>query len=138
MDRIAALSAKRGRLALGALVSLAIALPAVSAFATAQDAPAPAGADAVAAAAAPAALSAEDVAKGRQLFADWSCGACHALADAGGAGSIGPSLDRNGSLSHGFVVDRVTNGQGMMPSFAGQIPDENIDLLGRYIVQAKK
>ena len=127
MDRIAALSAKRSRLALGALAFAAIAVPAASAFATAEDPTA-----------APAPLTAEEVEKGRQVFNDWSCGACHALADAGGAGSIGPSLDGNGSLSHGFVLDRVANGQGMMPSFAGQIPDEDIDLLSRYIVQAKK
>ena len=127
MDRIAALSAKRGRLAIGALAFAAVAVPAASAFASAEDPTA-----------APAALTAEEVTHAREVFNTWSCGACHALADAGGAGSIGPSLDGNGSLSHGFVVDRVTNGAGMMPSFAGQIPEEDIDLLARYIVQAKK
>lgn len=30
---------------------------------------------------------------GRQLFLDAGCGACHALADAGTAGTIGPNLD---------------------------------------------
>ena len=28
--------------------------------------------------------------RGRQLFQDWSCGSCHVLKDAGGAGHVGP------------------------------------------------
>jgi mono/diheme cytochrome c family protein len=115
---------KRTRIALGAATLAIAAVPAVAAFATAPEIA--------------ETLSAEQVTKARQLFADWSCGACHTLADGGGAGGIGPALDGNTRIDHALVVDRITNGSGPMPSFAGQIPDEDIELLANYVVQAKK
>jgi len=104
---------------------------------------APAQANAAAASAAPASapvaghLDADNVKKGRDLFANWSCGACHTLADAGGTGHVGPSFDGNKDLTQSFVVDRVTNGQGAMPAFGGQLTDAEIALLAAYIVQVK-
>jgi mono/diheme cytochrome c family protein len=124
MARFAATGFINGKLALGALAMLAASLPAASGLASAEDPTAP--------------LAAEQVEQGRQLFADWSCGTCHALADAKGTGSIGPALDGNANLSHDFVKDRVTNGQGAMPGFGGQMTDEEIDVLSQYIVHAKK
>jgi cytochrome c6 len=73
------------------------------------------------------------VAAGRELFNTWSCSACHTLTDAGASGAVGPSLD-NPKLTHAFIVGRVTNGQGPMPSFSGQIPDADIGKLADYIV----
>lgn len=73
------------------------------------------------------------VAAGRELFNTWSCSACHTLTDAGSSGAVGPTLD-NPNLTHDFIVSRVTNGQGPMPSFAGQIPDDDIGKLADYIV----
>jgi len=73
------------------------------------------------------------VAAGRDLFNTWSCSACHTLTDAGSSGAVGPSLD-NPKLTHDFIVGRVTNGQGPMPSFGGQIPDADIGKLADYIV----
>jgi mono/diheme cytochrome c family protein len=87
---------------------------------------------------APAKLTDEQVTKGRQLFADNSCGACHTLADGNGGGGIGPSLDNNTQLTHDLIVNRVTNGSGPMPAFGGSIPDPDIDLLARYVLQVKK
>ncbi len=72
---------------------------------------------------------------GMALFNNYACGACHALADAGAAGSIGPSLDRNPRLTKAFAVDVISNGRGAMPSFAGQMSPEEIDQLAEYIVQ---
>ena len=69
------------------------------------------------------------------LFNDYSCGTCHALADANAGGSIGPSLDRNPRLTKDYTVDVIANGRGAMPSFGGQMTDEEIDLLADYIVQ---
>ncbi len=111
------------KLGFGALALAAFAVPAVSAFASAEE-PAPA-------------LTAEQVAKGRQLFTDNGCNACHALADANAAGAVGPSFDGNGNLDKAHVVNIVTNGQGAMPSF-GWLGEEDIDLIASYIVQAKK
>jgi mono/diheme cytochrome c family protein len=70
---------------------------------------------------------------GRELFNTWSCSACHTLTDAGSSGAVGPSLD-NPNLTHDFIVGRVTNGQGPMPSFGGQIPEADIGKLADYIV----
>jgi mono/diheme cytochrome c family protein len=86
-----------------------------------------------------ASASAQEAAKvdreaARELFHAYSCSACHALADAGAGGSIGPSLD-NPSLTRDFVIDRIANGQGAMPSFSGQLSDEEIALLADYIVE---
>ena len=112
------------RFAQAGLIALAVlAVPAASAFASAEQ---PA-----------AALSAEQVEHGRQLFTDWSCGACHALADANAAGSVGPSFDGNPNLDKGHAVQVITNGQGPMPSFSW-LGEEDIDLLAGYIVQVKK
>ena len=87
-----------------------------------------------------ASASAEEIAKvdreaAREVFHAYSCSACHALADAGAGGSIGPSLD-NPTLTRDFVVGRIANGQGAMPAFKGQLADEDIALLADYIVEA--
>jgi mono/diheme cytochrome c family protein len=78
------------------------------------------------------------MAEGRRIFGAFSCGACHVLADADGSGQVGPALDGNAALTHGYVVDIVTNGRGAMPGFGGQMSDEEIALLATYIVQARK
>jgi mono/diheme cytochrome c family protein len=82
-----------------------------------------------------AAAAAATPTAGRELFANWGCGSCHALADAGGTGHVGPSFDGNKNLTEKFVVDRVTNGQGAMPAFGGQMTDEEIATIAAYIVR---
>jgi len=136
-----------------ALPPAAPAAPPPAAVANRQPTPAPAARPAVDAsqvvrpeAAAPeastpapaATLSAATREAGRKLFSDYSCGACHALADAGASGSIGPSLDRNANLTKGFVVTTVSDGRGAMPSFAGQMSDAEIATLADYIVGATR
>lgn len=133
MKGFSTIAGKWGKTGVAVLAAAALAIPAASAFAVAPDAT-----PVVAEAAAEAPLTAEQIETGRQLFQDWSCSACHALADANGHGHIGPSLDGNDTMDKDFVVSRVTNGQGAMPGFGGQMTDEEIDLLGAYIVQAKK
>ena len=86
---------------------------------------------------APAKLSAEQVAKGRQMFTDNGCVACHTLADANAAGTVGPSFDGNPNLDKDHVVAVITNGQGPMPSFSW-LGEQDIDLIASYIVQVKK
>lgn len=113
-----------GKVGLGVLAAAAIAVPLASALASAEETAAPA-------------LTAEQVDKGRKLFVDNSCNQCHTLADAQAQGSVGPSLDGNANLDKAFVVDRITNGAGPMPSF-GWLAAEDIDLLADYVVHAKK
>lgn len=87
---------------------------------------------------APATAPAQDPAvrtAGLKLFNDYSCSACHSLADAKAAGSIGPSLDRNSRLTKDYVVEILTNGRGAMPAFAGQMTDAQLGALAEYIVQ---
>jgi mono/diheme cytochrome c family protein len=83
------------------------------------------------------ALTAEQVAKGRQMFTDNGCVACHTLADAGAAGTVGPSFDGDASLDKDHAIAVITNGQGPMPSFSW-LGDEDIDLIASYVVQVKK
>ena len=88
-----------------------------------------------AAAAAPAASDEARTEKSRELFATAGCNNCHALADAGASGAIGPSLDQNSNLTKPFIIDRVTNGQGPMPAFGGQLSDAEIADLATYIME---
>ena len=69
---------------------------------------------------------------GKEVFASAGCGACHALADAGAAGAVGPDLDE-AKPSVALVVDRVTNGLGAMPSFADQLSEEQITEVANYV-----
>ena len=112
------------KLGLAALALAAAAVPAAGSLAVAPDA-------------APAALTDEQVTKGRTMFTDNGCNACHTLADANAAGSIGPSFDGNPNLDKGQAVNVITNGQGPMPNFAW-LGEEDIDLLAAYIVQVRK
>ena len=122
--RMARIGSKFGnKAALAALGLAVVVVPMASAVATAVDPSAQ--------------LSGEQVAKGRQLFTANGCNACHALADASAAGSIGPAFDGNPNLDKGQVVNVVTNGQGAMPSFSW-LGEEDIDLIASYIVQVKK
>lgn len=120
-----------------AIMSVAIATASIAARLGDQDGAAPAASPAPAAPTAPAADAAKPdaakIEKGRELFAIWGCASCHALADADATGHVGPAFDHNPGLSHAFVVDRVTNGQGPMPSFGGQLTEEEISDLATYI-----
>ena len=73
-----------------------------------------------------------DVARGKALFASAGCGACHTLADAGATGTVGPSLDA-AKPSADLVSARVTNGLGVMPSFAGKLSPQEIADVAAYV-----
>lgn len=88
---------------------------------------------------APAAgLTEAQKAASKVLFSQYSCGACHVLAAAGGNGHIGPSLDGNAALDQAYVKRIIANGQGAMPSFGGMISGDEIDQLAQYIVEVRK
>ena len=75
-----------------------------------------------------------DPAAGKPIFVS-NCGACHTLADAGTGGTVGPNLD-DSQPSLELALDRVTNGQGGMPSFQGTLTDQQIADVSAYVVQA--
>jgi mono/diheme cytochrome c family protein len=74
-----------------------------------------------------------DVAAGKEVFlGDSACGSCHTLADAGTTGTIGPDLDAT-KPSAELVVERVTNGSGVMPPFADSLSEEQIQDVAAYV-----
>jgi cytochrome c6 len=77
-----------------------------------------------------------DPAAGKEVFLGESgCGTCHTLADAGTSGTIGPNLDE-AQPSFELAVDRVTNGQGPMPSFADSLSEQQIRDVAAYVSTA--
>jgi cytochrome c553 len=74
-----------------------------------------------------------DPVAGKEVFLGTSaCGTCHTLADAGTTGTIGPNLDAT-SPSFDKVVERVTEGQGAMPSFADSLTEQQIQDVAAYV-----
>jgi mono/diheme cytochrome c family protein len=63
------------------------------------------------------------------------CGTCHALADAGTTGTIGPVLDDT-KPSFDLVVERVTNGSGAMPPFQDSLSEQQIQDVAAYVSSA--
>jgi len=78
-----------------------------------------------------------ETAKGKELFDTFACGTCHALQAAGASGQIGPSLD-NPSLTPALIIDRITNGQGAMPGFGGQMSEQEIADVTAFIKSVAK
>jgi cytochrome c6 len=74
-----------------------------------------------------------DAEAGKAVFLGSSgCGTCHTLSDAGTSGTVGPNLD-DAQPSHDLVVDRVTNGQGAMPSFSASLSEQQIQDVAAYV-----
>jgi mono/diheme cytochrome c family protein len=78
-----------------------------------------------------------DPTAGKQVFETAGCKSCHTLSDAGATGTVGPNLDQ-AKPPLDRVVDRVTNGKGVMPSFSGQLSEKQIADVAAYVVQATK
>jgi mono/diheme cytochrome c family protein len=76
-----------------------------------------------------------DPTAGKQVFDTAGCKSCHTLKDAGATGTIGPNLD-DAKPPLDLVIDRVTNGKGVMPSFSGQLSEKQIADVAAYVVQA--
>ena len=70
-------------------------------------------------------------ADGKAIFAS-SCASCHTLAAAGSSGTIGPNLDE-AKPTRELAVERVTNGKGAMPSFKGQLSEEQIQAVATFV-----
>jgi mono/diheme cytochrome c family protein len=71
---------------------------------------------------------------GKSIFTA-NCAACHTLADAGTTGTVGPNLDQS-RPSKELAVDRVTNGQGAMPSFKDSLDPAQIEAVAEYVSSA--
>jgi cytochrome c553 len=74
-----------------------------------------------------------DPVAGKAIFTGASgCTGCHTLADAGSTGNVGPNLD-DAMPSFDLAYDRVTNGQGGMPSFKTSLTDQQRADVAAYV-----
>jgi mono/diheme cytochrome c family protein len=73
-----------------------------------------------------------DAVAGKEVFTTAGCSGCHTLADAGSSGNVGPNLD-DAKPAYALVVTRVTNGQGAMPPFKGQLSAQQIKDVATYV-----
>jgi len=73
-----------------------------------------------------------DATAGKQVFTSAGCSGCHTLKDAGATGNVGPNLD-DAKPDAALVTDRVTNGQGVMPSFKDQLSEKQIADVAAYV-----
>jgi cytochrome c5 len=71
-------------------------------------------------------------ASGEGVFASAGCASCHTLAAAGASGTVGPNLDQ-AKPDEELVVDRVTNGQGAMPSFKDSLSEDQIQAVADFV-----
>ena len=78
-----------------------------------------------------------DAAAGAAVFESAGCGSCHTLAAAGATGNVGPNLD-DAKPPFDLVVDRATNGKGVMPAFGkdGLLTAGQIQNVAAYVVQS--
>lgn len=91
-----------------------------------------------------------DFDRGRRLFVDRACGACHTLADAGATGEVGPNLNligRRNTIAAGILDNTPENMRrwlkdpqaikpgALMPNL--QLGDEEIRLLTEYMLSLK-
>jgi cytochrome c553 len=77
-----------------------------------------------------------DPVAGKEVFLGASaCGGCHTLADAGTSGTVGPNLDES-MPDYELALDRVTNGQGGMPSFSSTLTEQQIADVAAYVSSA--
>jgi cytochrome c553 len=74
-----------------------------------------------------------DPVAGKAIFLGPSgCTGCHTLADAGSTGTVGPNLD-DAKPSFELAFDRVTNGQGAMPSFGTSLTEQQRADVAAYV-----
>jgi mono/diheme cytochrome c family protein len=76
-----------------------------------------------------------DAANGESIFASSGCGACHTLSAAGTSGTVGPNLDDT-KPDFELAVERITQGQGGMPSFEDQLEPQQIADVAQFVASA--
>jgi mono/diheme cytochrome c family protein len=72
---------------------------------------------------------------GKDIFSAAGCTGCHTLKDAGSTGTVGPDLDQ-AKPAESRVIDRVTNGKGVMPSFKDRLTKQQIAAVAKYVSSA--
>jgi mono/diheme cytochrome c family protein len=72
---------------------------------------------------------------GAAIFQKSGCISCHTLAAAHSTGTVGPNLDQ-AKPDYRLATARVTLGKGVMPSFKGQLSDQQIADVASYVVKS--
>jgi mono/diheme cytochrome c family protein len=72
---------------------------------------------------------------GAAIFQKAGCKSCHTLAAAHSNGTVGPNLDQ-AKPDYRLATARVTLGKGVMPSFKGQLSDQQIADVASYVVKS--
>jgi mono/diheme cytochrome c family protein len=76
-----------------------------------------------------------DPTAGKSIFAKAGCAGCHTLSAANATGTVGPNLDQ-AKPDFRLATARVTNGKGVMPSFKGQLTDQQIADVAAFVVKS--
>jgi cbb3-type cytochrome c oxidase subunit III len=66
-----------------------------------------------------------------------NCAGCHTFAAAGTNGTVGPNLDQI-SPTADRIAEQIRNGGGGMPPFEGQLTDEQIQALAKFVFENRK
>ncbi|HJV30324.1 MAG TPA: c-type cytochrome [Gaiellaceae bacterium] len=66
-----------------------------------------------------------------------NCAGCHTFAAAGTNGKVGPNLDQI-SLTADRIAEQIRNGGGGMPPFQGQLTDQQIQALAKFVFENRK
>jgi mono/diheme cytochrome c family protein len=69
---------------------------------------------------------------GELAFVTFGCGFCHTLSDVDANGTRGPNLDKT-KPSEELVVERVTDGKGVMPSYSDDMTPQEIQDVAAYV-----
>lgn len=78
-----------------------------------------------------------DSAAGAGVFKKAGCGGCHTLAAAHATGTVGPNFDTiTPKPTFRLATARITIGKGVMPSFKGQLSDQEIANVAAYVVKS--
>ena len=76
-----------------------------------------------------------DPVAGKKVFQTAGCTGCHTLSAAGSSGTVGPSLDQR-KPAYDLVIQRVTGGKGVMPSFSGALTAQQIADVAAFVSQS--
>jgi mono/diheme cytochrome c family protein len=76
-----------------------------------------------------------DATAGKKIFQSAGCVGCHTLAAAHATGTVGPNLDQ-AQPDYRLATARVTLGKGVMPSFKGQLSDQQIADVAQFVVSS--
>lgn len=72
---------------------------------------------------------------GKAIFQKAGCVGCHTLAEVHATGTVGPNLDE-AQPDYRLATARVTLGKGQMPSFKGQLSDQQIADVASFVVKS--